>query len=63
VFANASSEVDTTFQWSPFQDYVYTQWQNDFGLAINGKISFLQALEKLQNDTVTYARSQGFSVN
>jgi len=63
VFVSASSEVDTTFQWSPFQDYVYTQWQNDFGLAINGKSSFPQALEKLQSDTVTYAKSQGFSVN
>jgi multiple sugar transport system substrate-binding protein len=63
VFASASSEVDTTFQWSPFQDYVYTQWQNDFGLAINGKLSFPQALEKLQSDTVTYAKSQGFSIN
>lgn len=63
VFVNASSQVDTTFQWSPFQDYVYTQWQDDFGLAINGKISFDQALQKQQSDTVNYAKSQGFSVN
>ena len=63
VFVNASSQVDTTFQWSPFQDYVYTQWQDDFGQAINGKISFDQALQKLQSDTVNYAKSQGFSVS
>jgi multiple sugar transport system substrate-binding protein len=62
VFASASKQVDTTFQWSPFQDYVYTQWQDDFGQAINGKISFDQALQKLQSDTVAYAKSQGFSV-
>ncbi len=62
VFASASSNVDTNFQWSPFQDYVYTQMGNQLGLAINGKSTFEQAMNNLQSNVVTYAKNQGFSV-
>src|SRR6266516_3101179 len=62
VFASASSKVDTNFQWSPFQDYVYTQMGDQLGVAINGKSTFEQAMNKLQSSVVTYAKSQGFTV-
>jgi multiple sugar transport system substrate-binding protein len=62
IFAKASSAVDTSFQWSPFQDYVYTQMGNDLSAAVNGKMSFSQAMTTLQNTLVTYAKNQGFTV-
>jgi len=62
VFASASSNVDTSFQWSPFQDYVYTQIGNQLGAAINGKSNFEQAMNNLQSSVVTYAKNQGFTV-
>jgi multiple sugar transport system substrate-binding protein len=54
--------VDTSFQWSPFQDYVYSQWSNDIGAAINGKGSFAQAMDRLQTEVSSYAKNQGFTV-
>jgi multiple sugar transport system substrate-binding protein len=63
VFIQSSHNVDTTFQWSPFQDYVYTQYSNQMGDAVNGKISFEQAIHNLQNNTVNYAKAQGFTVS
>ena len=62
VFAASSNAVNTSFQWSPFQDYVYTQYNNQVGDAVNGKISFAQAINNLQATTVNYAKSQGFTV-
>ncbi len=62
VFVAASNQVDTNFQWSPFQDYVYTQYGDQIGNAVNGKISFEQAMNNLQTSTITYAKGQGFTV-
>jgi multiple sugar transport system substrate-binding protein len=62
VFAAASSQVDTHFQWSPFQDYVYSQLQEQLGLATQGKQSFAKALHKTQAIVVAYAKAQGFTV-
>ena len=63
IFASASNNVDTSYQWSPFQDYVYTQMGDQLGVAINGKSTFEQAMNNLQNNVVNYAKSQGFSVS
>jgi multiple sugar transport system substrate-binding protein len=62
VFASASDNVDTSFQWSPFQDYVYTQMSDQLSSAISGKVTFEQAMHNLQNNVVNYAKSQGFTV-
>jgi multiple sugar transport system substrate-binding protein len=63
VFAQSSQNVITTFQWSPFQDYVYTQLQNQLASAVSGKITFAQALQNTQNSVVSYAQAQGFTVS
>lgn len=63
IFIAAANNVDTTFQWSPFQDYVYTQFGNQAGDAVNGKITFEQAMNNLQDTVVNYAKAQGFTVN
>jgi multiple sugar transport system substrate-binding protein len=63
IFMDASNNVDTKFQWSPFQDYVFTQMNDQIGTAISGKITFTQAMQNLQNNVVSYAKAQGFTGN
>ncbi len=63
VFIAASKNVDTTYQWSPFQDYVYTQMTDQFGPVINGKSTLDQAIQNLQTNLVNYAKAQGFTVS
>ncbi|HLI70540.1 MAG TPA: sugar ABC transporter substrate-binding protein [Ktedonobacteraceae bacterium] len=63
VFAQASQEVNTSFQWSPIEDYVNTQLQDQLSSAVQGKITFAQALQNTQNAVVSYAQSQGFTVS
>ena len=63
VFTASSDNVDTSFQWSPFQDYVFTQLTDQLGSAIDGKVSYEQAMHNLQNSTVSFAKSQGFTVS
>ena len=62
IFADASSRVDLGFQWSPFQDYVYTQLQNDLANAVSGKTTYTAAMNTLQSTLVSYAKAQGFTV-
>lgn len=62
LYGQTSAQINTSFQWSPFTDYVYSQWINDFGKAINGSTSYEQAMHKLQTDVTSYATSQGFTV-
>jgi multiple sugar transport system substrate-binding protein len=63
VFSAASTQIKTTYQWSPFQSYVDGEMQNLLGEAVNGKFTFAQALQTLQSETVTYAKNQGFTVH
>ncbi len=63
AFGTYSQSVDTTFQWGPFTDFVYQTWQTDFGQAINGTLTYDDAMHKLQSDVVAYAKAQGFTVS
>ena len=62
VFAESSKQVDLGFQWSPFQDYVYTQMTEQLGKVSTGDITMTEALDNVQKEVVSYARSQGFKV-
>jgi multiple sugar transport system substrate-binding protein len=62
VFAESSKQVDLGFQWSPFQDYVYTQMTEQLGKVSSGDITIPAALDNVQDQVVQYARSQGFKV-
>jgi multiple sugar transport system substrate-binding protein len=62
VFSDSSNKVDVRFKWSPFQDYVYSQIQEQLGLAAQGKQSFADALHKAQARVVAFAKQQGFTV-
>jgi multiple sugar transport system substrate-binding protein len=62
VFIESSGHVNTNFQWSPFQDYVYAQMGDLVGSAQSGKMSFSDALNQLQANVVAYGKQQGFTV-
>lgn len=62
IFTASSGRVDVHFKWSPFQDYVYSQIQEQLGIATQGKQTFAAALHKAQARVVSYAKQQGFTV-
>jgi multiple sugar transport system substrate-binding protein len=62
VFKKSASEVDTTFKWGPTINQVYNDMGDDFANAINGKGTLSDALNTLQQQTVTFMKKQGFSV-
>jgi multiple sugar transport system substrate-binding protein len=63
IFASAASQVDVAFEWSPFQDFVYSTMTDEFGKAVGGQQSLPDALHALQRKASAYAKSQGFTVS
>ncbi|HEY7416064.1 MAG TPA: sugar ABC transporter substrate-binding protein [Ktedonobacteraceae bacterium] len=63
VFATSSQQVNTSFQWSPFQDEVVTQLGNQLSSAVSGKITYEQAMHQVQSNVISYAKAQGFTVS
>ncbi len=63
VFAKAANEVDPTYEFAPFQDYVNDQLQNELNAAVSGKGTLSEALDKVQATVVAYATDQGYTVN
>ena len=63
VFVEASNNVDKGFEWSPFQDYVYTQMTEQFGAAASGDTEFSKVPANLQEKVTSYAKQQGFKVS
>jgi multiple sugar transport system substrate-binding protein len=63
VFVEASNNVDKGFEWSPFQDYVYAQMEEQFGAAATGDTEFSQVPVTLQEKVTNYAKQQGFKVS
>ena len=61
-FAGVSGTVDKQFQWLPFTDYVYSSYNSTLGTAIANKGDMKAALTEWQNQVVTYAKQQGFTV-
>lgn len=62
LFAAAADKVDVAFQWSPFQDFVYSTMNDEFGKAVGGQQSLPDALRAVQRKATEYAKSQGFTV-
>jgi multiple sugar transport system substrate-binding protein len=62
VFGPAASQVDVSFQWSPFQDFVYSTMNDEVGKAVTGQQSLPDALRAVQRKTTEYAKQQGFTV-
>lgn len=61
VFVPASEGVGT-FDWTPFNDYVFGQLTASVGQAVTKKTPFVEALNNVQSTVSTYAQKQGFKV-
>ncbi|BCW05841.1 extracellular solute-binding protein [Arthrobacter sp. NtRootA1] len=62
LFGQISNTVDTDFQWLPFTEYAYSQFNEIVGTAIGAKGDLNTALDKWQETLVSYAKDQGFTV-
>ena len=62
IFIESAKNVDPSFQWSPFQDYVNLTMGDELGAAASGKGTLAEAFDRLQNTFVQYAQDQGFTV-
>jgi multiple sugar transport system substrate-binding protein len=62
TFAEISETVDTQFQWPPFLDQAFSDWNETLGKAFANKSDTGAALDQLQSRVTTYAKNQGFTV-
>ncbi|QTE31188.1 ABC transporter substrate-binding protein [Pengzhenrongella sicca] len=62
LFAEISETVPQDFGWLPFMDYAYSAGQETVGKAIADKGDIVAALQAWQDDLVSYAEQQGFTV-
>ncbi|PTM59067.1 ABC transporter substrate-binding protein [Desmospora activa] len=62
VFEKAANSVNTSFQWSPWTDFVYNQMTIEFTKAATGEQSWDEALDNLQRSVTVFAKSMGYKV-
>ncbi|WP_353829180.1 ABC transporter substrate-binding protein [Agromyces sp. SYSU T0242] len=62
LFAEISETVDTDFQWVPFMEYVYSTYEETIGSVVAEKGDIAAALDEWQDQLVSYAEDQGFTV-
>ncbi|WP_344369441.1 ABC transporter substrate-binding protein [Agromyces tropicus] len=62
LFADISETVDTDFQWVPFMEYVYSTYEETIGSVVAEKGDIAAALDEWQDQLVSYAEDQGFTV-
>lgn len=62
IFEKESPWVNTSFEWSPWTLYVYSEMQVEFTKAASGKESWNQALANIQQNVSQFARTQGYQV-
>ena len=63
VFKQGATQVNESFTWGPTMNQVYSDMGNDFANAVNGQGTLSDALNAVQQSTITYMKSQGFSVS
>ena len=62
IYLDASELVDNTFEWSPWTDFVFNSYNEEITKASEGQIPWDQLLDNVQNNTVAFAESMGYSV-
>jgi multiple sugar transport system substrate-binding protein len=62
IFVESSHEVDGSYQYSPFQDYVHSQLGIEMSAAASGHGTLVESLDRVQRNLVTFAKAQGFTV-
>jgi len=56
------SKVLGAFQWTPFQDFIYSTLHDETAQAIAKKEAWSAVLDNVQTKVVAYATKQGFKV-
>jgi multiple sugar transport system substrate-binding protein len=62
IFSAASRAVNTNFAWGPQMSYTYNTLGVNLQAAARGAMSFTAALDKTQNQVVSFLSSQGYNV-
>jgi multiple sugar transport system substrate-binding protein len=62
VFTAAASEIEPV-QWPPFMTEALNQAETTFQPALTGKATVQQVFQTFQNQEVSYAKAQGFTVS
>ncbi len=63
VFSQGAANVDENFTWGPTMNQTFTDLGNDMAAAVNGNGTLADAINEVQASTISYMKSQGFSVN
>jgi len=61
IYIHASNKLDA-FQWTPFQDFIYSTLADESTQALTGKVAWASVLDTVQTKVVAYAKKQGFTV-
>lgn len=63
VFKQGATQVNQNFVWGPTMDQVYSDLGDNFANAVNGHGTLNSALNAVQQRTITFMKSQGFTVS
>ena len=63
LFAQISTTVDPDWQWLPFMEFAYTNFNETFGAAVAAHGDLGAGLDAWQKALVDYGTAQGFTVN
>jgi len=63
LFAGISKTVDPDWQWLPFMEFAYTNFNETFGAAVASHGDLSAGLDAWQKALVDYGTQQGFTVN
>jgi len=63
VFQQGATQVNETFTWGPTMNQVFADLGNDFANAVNGQGTLSDALNAVQQSTITFMKAQGFSIS
>ncbi|KHK98793.1 ABC transporter substrate-binding protein [Microbacterium mangrovi] len=62
LYAGIAKTVDPNFDFLPFMDYANSSFNETLGKAITERGDLIAGLDAWQNELVTYAKQQGFTV-
>ncbi|MDB5586099.1 MAG: hypothetical protein JWP26_1069 [Devosia sp.] len=63
VFVVSENQVDPSFEFAPFQDFVNQTMQDEMSASIAGTGTLADAFDRLQDKVVAYATDQGYTVS
>jgi multiple sugar transport system substrate-binding protein len=62
LFTEISATVTPDFEWVPFMDFVYSNFNETLGKAMADRTDLVAGLQKWQDAVAGYAKAQGFTI-